>query len=114
VALRVASFLLIAAGVTALGWSGAIIVEGRLAQWQAWQAVESIAPEPPRSFVFPARSSRTKDNPGPPLRGAALAALSIPRIDLSAIVLYGSDARTLRRGPGYVDAPRSLEILATW
>jgi LPXTG-site transpeptidase (sortase) family protein len=32
-----------------------------------------------------------------------IAALSIPRVHLSAIVLEGSDARTLRRGPGHVE-----------
>jgi sortase A len=37
------------------------------------------------------------------LRGSAVADLSIPRIHLSAIVLHGSDAQTLRRGPGHLE-----------
>ena len=37
------------------------------------------------------------------LSGTPIAALSIPRVRLSAIVLEGSDARTLRRGPGHVE-----------
>ena len=32
-----------------------------------------------------------------------MAALSIPRVRLSAVVLQGADARTLRRGPGHLE-----------
>jgi sortase A len=35
--------------------------------------------------------------------GSPIAALSIPRIKLSAVVLHGSDAQTLRRGPGHLE-----------
>ncbi|HLG57512.1 MAG TPA: class D sortase [Vicinamibacterales bacterium] len=35
--------------------------------------------------------------------GDAIAGLSIPRVDLSAVVLQGSDAQTLRRGPGHLE-----------
>ena len=35
--------------------------------------------------------------------GTAIAALSIPRVHLSAVVLHGSDAQTLRRGPGHLE-----------
>jgi LPXTG-site transpeptidase (sortase) family protein len=35
--------------------------------------------------------------------GSAMAILAIPRIGLSTAVLHGSDARTLRRGPGHVE-----------
>ena len=35
--------------------------------------------------------------------GSPIAALSIPRIRLSAVVLHGSDAQTLRRGPGHLE-----------
>jgi sortase A len=36
-------------------------------------------------------------------RGDAIGALSIPRLQLSAVVLHGSDAQTLRRGPGHLE-----------
>jgi LPXTG-site transpeptidase (sortase) family protein len=35
--------------------------------------------------------------------GEAIADLSIPRVQLSAVVLHGSDAQTLRRGPGHLE-----------
>jgi sortase A len=35
--------------------------------------------------------------------GSAIAALSIPRVSLSAVVLYGSDPETLQRGPGHLE-----------
>jgi sortase A len=35
--------------------------------------------------------------------GSAVAVLSIPRIQLSSAVLHGSDAKTLRRGPGHLE-----------
>jgi sortase A len=38
-----------------------------------------------------------------PTHGAPLGELSIPRIGLSAVVLHGSDAQTLRRGPGHLE-----------
>jgi LPXTG-site transpeptidase (sortase) family protein len=37
-------------------------------------------------------------------RGSAIGALSIPRVHLSAVVLHGSDAQTLRRGPGHLES----------
>jgi sortase A len=39
----------------------------------------------------------------PPATGTALADLSIPRVHLSAVVLHGSDARTLRLGVGHIE-----------
>jgi sortase A len=35
--------------------------------------------------------------------GSAVATLSIPRVRLSTVVLHGSDAKTLRRGPGHLE-----------
>jgi sortase A len=43
----------------------------------------------------------TAGHPVPP--GSAVATLNIPRVHLSAVVLHGSDARTLRRGPGHLE-----------
>jgi LPXTG-site transpeptidase (sortase) family protein len=36
-------------------------------------------------------------------KGSAIAALSIPRVHLSSVVLHGSDSQTLRRGPGHLE-----------
>ena len=43
------------------------------------------------------------DSPVLPARGAPLADLSIPRLGLAAVVLRGTDARTLRLGLGHVE-----------
>jgi sortase A len=52
------------------------------------------------------RSSRSSGSTGArssPARGTPLAELSIPRVGLSAVVLHGSDAHTLRLGLGHVE-----------
>lgn len=95
--------LFLVAGSGALIWCAVIVGDGVFAQRSAHRALEmaraveeltqSPAVEPP---VIQSRRS--------PLEvGAAMAALSIPRVQLSAVVLQGSDARTLRRGPGHLE-----------
>jgi LPXTG-site transpeptidase (sortase) family protein len=79
------------------------MADGYVAQRLARQSLETITsvapPEPP--FI----SAGTTIQTAPPIigRGAAIAALSIPRVELSAVVLHGSDEQTLRRGPGHLE-----------
>jgi sortase A len=54
---------------------------------------DRLSVEPPRTSLGTATLTR----------GDAVAALSVPRVHLSAIVLHGSDAQTLRRGPGHIE-----------
>jgi sortase A len=95
--------LFLIAGAAALIWCVAIVTDGAIAQWNARTALEiamaahAIAP-PPLETSAAARSPHL-----PPDVGAVIAALSIPRVELSAMVLHGSDALTLRRGPGHLE-----------
>jgi sortase A len=71
-------------------------------------AVPPVRPggEPSTATVAsPATPPTTGRAPGTerPAHGAPLGELSIPRIGLSAVVLHGSDAQTLRRGPGHLE-----------
>jgi LPXTG-site transpeptidase (sortase) family protein len=55
-----------------------------------------VAPTPAEMIDVPRRDTGIRT-------GTAIAALSIPRVHLSAVVLHGSDAPTLRRGPGHLE-----------
>lgn len=96
--------LLVIAGTAMLVWCAALVVDAIIAQRNARSEFETAllanrVPSPPaveKVAVVP-RRARTVD------RGSPIAALSIPRIQLSAMVLHGSDAQTLRRGPGHLE-----------
>jgi sortase A len=92
--------LLVAAGLAALAWSAAAIAERHFAQHFAHETLVTMsavpAPLAPAAAASPARRAV-------PSTGAALADLTIPRVSLSAVVLQGSDAGTLRRGVGHIE-----------
>jgi sortase A len=93
------------AGAGALIWSAVIVSEGVLAQRDAQHALEMAIAIDELTRSSPIRE-RQRDVPSrrPPLDiGVVMAALSIPRVELSAMVLHGSDARTLQRGPGHLE-----------
>jgi sortase A len=96
--LRWAQRLLVSTGTAMLAWSAWVFVDAIRSQEAARRSLESAgsvgaaAPEP---------ASATADRPILP--GSAVATLNIPRIRLSTVVLHGSDARTLRRGPGHLE-----------
>jgi sortase A len=83
---------LIAAGAAALVWCALVIVDAQLAQRLARQTLATNAAVP-----------ATTSLPAVPVNGAPLADLSIPRLQLSAVVLEGSDAATLRHGVGHIE-----------
>jgi sortase A len=95
--------LFLIAGAAALIWCAVIVTEGAIAQRNARSAFEianAVA-----ELTDAAAAQKADVPPSPPTidRGSAIAALSIPRVRLSAIVLHGSDARTLQRGPGHLE-----------
>ena len=95
-------------GAAALIWCAVIVTDSELAQWNAKSALEiAIAVEELTQAQAEKRAQvDTPDLPSPRLpvdTGSVIAALSIPRIELSAMVLHGSDARTLQRGPGHLE-----------
>ena len=96
------------AGAVALIWCAVIVTDSELAQWNAKSALEiAIAIEELTQAQAEKRAEvETADGPSAPLpvdTGSVIAALSIPRVELSAMVLHGSDARTLQRGPGHLE-----------
>jgi sortase A len=98
--------LLVTTGVVTLSWCAFVIGDAAIAQRHARMLLE--APPVSERPVSTRALDTTTAMPALPrvqkiLAGAPIAALSIPRVHLSAVVLYGSDARTLRRGPGHVE-----------
>jgi sortase A len=81
-----------------LAWAAWVLVDASRSQEAARQSLASAASV---GSAASAPAAATADRSIPP--GSAVATLSIPRIRLSTIVLHGSDARTLRRGPGHVE-----------
>jgi sortase A len=92
-------WLLAAAGLAMLGWSAAAAIDAAVVQGLARQSLSAAAVDVP----VPVSSAVSTPPATEVARGAAVAVLSIPRIALSSVVLQGSDARTLRRGPGHVE-----------
>lgn len=103
--------LFLIAGAAALIWCGVIVSDGVLAQRNAQRAIEiaRAVDELADSMMPPAKEPSHPvpiDEPArraPLTVGGAIAALSIPRVQLSAMVLHGSDAQTLQRGPGHLE-----------
>ena len=96
--------LLLTAGTIALVVCAVVVGDAMVAQRSARTTLDlaSIADRP---IWPPAPAPVTARPPADvaPAAGAPVAALSIPRVELSAVVLHGSDARTLRRGPGHLE-----------
>lgn len=103
--------LLLIAGATALIWCGIIVADRFLAQREARTGFEAALPAeeelvepPPAPPPSPPPETGVQPREQAVVRArAAIAALSIPRVQLSAMVLQGSDARTLLRGPGHLE-----------
>ena len=110
--LRWAERLFVIAGAGVLIWCAVLVADSAVAQWNARRLLATMS-IPDLPAVSPAPSATTGillPDPSPdiglpiaPRRGSPIAALSIPRVHLSAVVLHGSDARTLRRGPGHLE-----------
>lgn len=103
-ALRWVERLLVIAGAALLVWCAAIAIDSRMSQRAARRSLEIVSiPDSP--VLAPLSDAATDVPPREPTvsGGSAIAALSIPRIHLSAVVLHGSDAQTLRRGPGHLE-----------
>lgn len=95
--------LLVIVGFAALGWCAVLVTDAVIAQRNARSALGAAAVvEGPVSPPAPA-SATNLAHAHPAAKGSAIGTLSIPRVDLSAVVLHGSDAQTLRRGPGHLE-----------
>jgi sortase A len=100
--LRAVAYLLVIAGGAALGWCAAMIADGQIAQWVARQQLEKTLSDP--DSLAPPYLPLAKPSLVTPENGTPLAALSIPRIGLSVVVLQGSDEHTLRQGVGHIES----------
>lgn len=94
--------LLLLAGAAALVWVGFVVADAAVAQRRARSALEAAVPvaEP---VVAPGLEELTVPDEPAAAMGSAIADLAVPRIQLAAAVLQGTDARTLRRGPGHLE-----------
>jgi sortase A len=96
--------LFIIAGTAMLVWCALLVLDASWAQREARRSLEIALPG-----GRPLVDGEVKETVEPPLRaavlarGTAIADLSIPRIQLTAVVLNGSDGQTLRRGPGHLE-----------
>ena len=97
------------AGTSMLLWCALVVADALVAQHAARRSLETPAssaatsPSLPVPPVEPVTTVDAGARPRSVRRGEAVGDLSIPRLGLSAIVLNGSDARTLRRGPGHLE-----------
>jgi len=95
--------LFIVAGTAMLVWCALLVLDASWAQREARRSLEIALPVG-RSPAAGDPKGMAPPQKGPVLgRGAAIADLSIPRIQLTAVVLNGSDSQTLRRGPGHLE-----------
>jgi sortase A len=95
---------LVLAGLAGLIWSAALVADAVIAQRNARSTLQTAIP-PQRPSPTPAFEETAVGTPREPAvhTGSAIAMLSIPRLQLSVAVLHGSDAQTLRRGPGHLE-----------
>jgi sortase A len=85
-------------------WCAVLVADSAVAQWNARRLLAAISiPDLPALPPVPAATTGVLPRDPPPRIGAPIAALSIPRVHLSAVVLHGSDAQTLHRGPGHLE-----------
>ena len=87
------------AGVLALGYTGFVLLDTKL--YQAYQARRF---QQQLSSVRPAITSvgSVPNLPVAPIPGGALGRIEITRIGLAAMILEGTDERTLRRAVGHI------------
>ena len=76
-----------------------VYVDGARFQSTAKEQFRQRAEPPAPAKVEPGPS---KVEPAPPARGEPVALLTIPRIGLSTVVLEGTGAGELKRGPGHI------------
>lgn len=95
--LRWSARLLLVAGFSALGYSGYVLLDARLYQDREARSFERTL------NAFAARGrARAGQLALAAAEGSPLGRIEIPRLGLSAMILEGADALTLRRGVGHI------------
>jgi sortase A len=113
--LRAGRYFFLLTGILALGYVGFVLLDARLYQayatWRFQQALKDKGPSIGNSKQLhpaPLASALTEANharaasPGSLRRGSPLGRLEINRIGLTAMILEGTDGKTLRRAVGHV------------
>jgi sortase A len=96
--------LLLCAGTVLLALCAAMVGEAVIAQQAARSALEAAMRVEPLKLAGPVDAGEaTVARDVSIATGAPIGVLSIPRVELSAAVLHGSDPATLRRGPGHLE-----------
>lgn len=102
--LRFVEYLLFCVGATLLGFYGYFTFDAHRTQQDAREMLaQAVTLEAAARVVERGPAAASPPTVIPVVRGAAVGEIVIPRINLSAVVLHGSDARTLRRGPGHIE-----------
>jgi len=105
--LRIASWLVFAMGITALGYVAFTLIDAQLYQaYAGWRLEKAIASErlsPPEvpSGDRPVLSARVEPI-SPVIPGSTVGRIQIRRLGLNVMILEGVDTKTLRRGVGHV------------
>ena len=89
-ALTGAALLLSSASISLRGWS-----------WQERHAGLFVAARSPAAPAV--HVPRPPQAPPPPVRGEALAHLRVPRLGIGTVIVEGTDAKSLRLGPGHLE-----------
>jgi sortase A len=101
--LRWSERIFVSAGFGMLGWCGWLLADAVFSQWEARRSLEAISLASSVERPGLPRSASPRVMTAPVIHGSTIGELSIPRVALSAAVLHGSDATTLRRGPGHLE-----------
>jgi sortase A len=94
-ALRIGSAALVLAGAALLAWT--------LVVWRWQEPFTYVVAKREQARLaerYKAQATRRRAVPLAPRRGEPVGRLEIPRLGLSVIVVYGTDSKSLRKGPG--------------
>ena len=107
--LRIARYLSLAAGALLAGWPLYVTAESAFAQWSGEKTLAAQRRTPtaspaagPRETIVTRRSPATS-GAQPRKAGSVLGKFEIPRLELSYILLEGTDDRTLDRSIGHIE-----------
>jgi sortase A len=93
--------LLLVVGCVCLGYYGYVSAESALYQAVENRELDAILASAPATPPSPVTSPVVRRRM-PPANGASMGRIEIPRLDVSAVIRAGSDARTLRLAVGYI------------
>jgi sortase A len=93
------TYIFLVVGVLALSYCGFVLLDTKL-----YQASQIIQFEKQLNDVQPAgvNSGRIRDLPVAPIPSGVLGRIEAPRIGLSAMIMEGTNGRTLRRAVGHI------------